>query len=213
MKNKLLAVAALFLLPAIMPLVSGQVRHSEGMSGIAGGFGISARNGAGTQNSGGRQNPDRGRGYRHHPRPSYTNPNLYDAPLPRDLEGETWSRHRLENRVVVLNFWATWCAPCLDQIPEVRTLYDNYSRDDLILLGVNLDSGGNRSLRRWLRLNRNRVTWPQLFNRGGFNGELPGCYGIKDVPVLLVFNRKGELEFRCQSARCAREAVTELMKK
>lgn len=157
------------------------------------------------------QGQGQGQGYGHRPRARNTNPNLYQAPLPRDMDGGSWDRGNLEGKIVILNFWATWCAPCLDQIPQVKKIFDGYGRDDLQLLGVNLDSGGNRSLRRWLRLNRNRVTWPQLFNRGGFNGELPVCYGIKDVPELLVFDRQGELVYRCHSAKCAREAVKELL--
>ena len=210
MKKEILAIAFLFIMPALMPETSGQAGLSGGREEAGNGPWSSPRD-AGRQAGPGRgQNPDQGRGYQQRPRAAHTNPNLYEAPLPIDIAGETWDREKLEGRIVLLNFWATWCAPCLDQIPEVKKIYDSYSRNDLVILGINLDSGGNRSLRRWLRLNRNHVTWPQLFNRGGFNGPLPGCYGIDNVPVLLVFNRQGELEYRCQSAACAREAVIEL---
>lgn len=152
-----------------------------------------------------------GRRYGRDSRLAATYPNIYRAPLPASVNGSIWNREKLEGKIIILNFWATWCAPCLNQIPQVKKLYDRYSRDDLLLLGANLDTGGNRSLRRWLQLNRNRITWPQLFNRGGFNGELPSCYEIKDIPEMLIFNRQGELVYRCHSAESTEAAVRELM--
>ena len=128
-------------------------------------------------------------------------------------EREERQRQDLEGKIVVLNFWATWCAPCLRLIPDAKDLYESHSRRDLLLLGVNLDTGGNRALRRWLKLNRHNVTWPQLFNRRGFNGALPRAYEIKDVPAILIFDRQGNLTYRCNSAPCTREAVRRLMDK
>jgi thiol-disulfide isomerase/thioredoxin len=155
----------------------------------------------------------RGQGRRHgrYSRIEPANPNIYNAPLPVDVNGSIWNHEKLEGKIVVLNFWATWCAPCLNQIPQVKKLYESCSSDKFLLLGVNMDSGGNRSLRRWLQLNRNKITWPQLFNRGGFSGALPSCYKIKDVPELLVFNRRGYLVHRGNSAAKTVEVVRDLL--
>ncbi|HOO09777.1 MAG TPA: TlpA disulfide reductase family protein, partial [Cyclobacteriaceae bacterium] len=131
---------------------------------------------------------------------------------PQDVDGKSWGRPQLEGKIVVLDFWTTWCAPCLKQIPRIRELYDSYSREELVMLGVNLDSGGNRSLRRWLRMNQAKMTWPQLFNRGGFSSALPQCYGIREVPVILVFDRNGRLAHRCDSAEAAAVAVASMMR-
>lgn len=155
----------------------------------------------------GQQNQGHGRRHGHHTYPEDSNPNIYEAPLPRGVDGSSWDRKRLQGKIVVLDFWATWCAPCLNQIPDIKRLHDSHSRDELIILGVNLDTGGNRSLRRWLNLNRHKVTWPQLFTRGGFNGPLPRCYGIKDIPEILIFNQRGELVHRCKSAECTSDAI------
>lgn len=161
------------------------------------------------------QSPGQGQGrrYGHRRYPEGTDPNLYELNLPPDLEGRTWNASNLAGKVVVLNFWATWCAPCLNQIPDVKKLYEGSSREELIILGVNLDTGGNRSLRRWLRLNRQNVTWPQLFNRGGFNSALSRAFTIKDVPSILIFDQQGELAFRCNSASCTKSAVQILLEK
>lgn len=191
-KNKLIATVILLLLSGYLP--------ASGIQGQA--FG---------QRPG--QGPGHGQGRRHGQQiPSEkADPNIYNAPLPNDINGYSWQRRDLEGKIVVLNFWATWCAPCLNLIPKAKELYESHSRSDLLLLGVNLDTGGNRSLRRWLKLNRHNVTWPQLFNRGGFNGALPRAYKIKDVPAILIFDRQGNLAYRCNSASCTREAVRRLM--
>jgi len=200
LKNKLITTVILILLAGYLP--------ATGIHGPA--FGQRPDHGLG-QGPG----PGQGQGRRHRQQsPTETaDPNIYNAPLPKDVNGYSWQRQDLEGKIVVLNFWATWCAPCLRLIPDAKDLYESHSRRDLLLLGVNLDTGGNRSLRRWLKLNRHNVTWPQLFNRGGFNGALPRTYKIKDVPAVLIFDRQGNLAYRCNSAPCTREAVRRLIDK
>jgi len=199
LKNKLIATVILLLLAGYLP--------ASGILGPA--FGQRPDQGLGQG-----QGPGHGQGRRHGQQSpaDKAHPNIYNAPLPKDVNGYSWQRQDLEGKIVILNFWATWCAPCLRIIPDARDLYESHSRRDLLLLGVNLDTGGNRSLRRWLKLNRHNVTWPQLFNRGGINGTLPRAYEIKDVPAILIFDRQGNLAYRCNSASCTREAVRRLMK-
>lgn len=55
-----------------------------------------------------------------------------------DLHGRTWTRAELDGRPVVINFWATWCPPCREELPELQRLSDTYAGDGLVVLLVDV---------------------------------------------------------------------------
>ncbi len=61
-----------------------------------------------------------------------------------DLQGKTWTLPDLLGRVVVLNFWATWCAPCRSEMPTLRDMASVYDPDELLVLAVNVAEGPRR---------------------------------------------------------------------
>ena len=70
-----------------------------------------------------------------------------DAPdftLP-DLEGNSLTLSDFKGKVIILNFWATWCSPCRKEIPDFIELYENYKDEGLLIIGVNLDRGNRRN--------------------------------------------------------------------
>jgi thiol-disulfide isomerase/thioredoxin len=108
-----------------------------------------------------------------------------------DLNGQPWTADSLRGRVVLLDFWATWCAPCLNELPRLKELRRRHSRDDLEIIGVMLDGTTRRTLTAWL--NRHRIDWPQIQERGGFSGELARAYDVRHLPATLLFSRDGGL--------------------
>ncbi len=109
------------------------------------------------------------------------------------IDGQSWNKSSLEGKIVILEFWATWCAPCLKQIPKFKEIHEKYKDRDVLILGINLDNTETITKKRWLRRNAARMGWPQLFNRNGFSGELPRHFDIDEVPTNLIFNRQGQL--------------------
>ena len=108
-----------------------------------------------------------------------------------DLSGRTWSIRELRGRVVLIDFWATWCAPCLAELPRLQALHAALPREDFEILGVSLDVMTRRGLVSWL--NRHRIDWPQIHERGGYAGATARRFGIDRLPRTIVLARDGRV--------------------
>ncbi len=111
------------------------------------------------------------------------------APL-QALDGRQVSASDLEGRVVLVDVWATWCAPCLAELPLLKSLHSSYP-DDVSIVGINADSVPARDLRSWL--SRRQIGWPQLFDGRGVGGPILDRLGITALPRTFLFDRDGTL--------------------
>jgi thiol-disulfide isomerase/thioredoxin len=92
-------------------------------------------------------------------------------------------------KVVLINFWATWCAPCRDEIPEIAALVRRYRGEGLEVLGVNCDADSNK-LTAFLQ-SVPGMTWPQLLN-GSLESDGPAAQcRVRVLPALLLVDRRG----------------------
>ncbi|MEM6455899.1 MAG: TlpA disulfide reductase family protein [Acidobacteriota bacterium] len=117
-----------------------------------------------------------------------------DAAMWTDLDGQVWTPDARAGRVVVLDFWATWCAPCLAELPHLRALDARHGDDDLLILGIALDAIDRPRLRAFL--SRHGVTWPQIHAPTGASSPLARRFGVGAVPVTVVIDRKGRIVAR-----------------
>lgn len=103
-----------------------------------------------------------------------------------DLDGRRWTSADLRGRLVLIDFWATWCAPCLAQIPELKRLRATYG-ERFEVLGISLDARDRRDVITWL--NRQGVAWPQVHDGRAFSGPAVRRFGVQALPAsLLVLN-------------------------
>ena len=109
----------------------------------------------------------------------------------RDLDGRTWTAADFEGRVVLLDFWATWCPPCLADFPHLKRARAGYDDQDLVILAVSLDRTGRDGLRSFGR--RQGVTWPVLFDGLGAAGSVARRFQVEYPPRSLLFDRHGRL--------------------
>jgi thiol-disulfide isomerase/thioredoxin len=115
------------------------------------------------------------------------------APTPAldvvDLQGKVWSAQDLAGHVVVLNFWATWCAPCKEELPTLQTLHDIRDAHTLVL-AVNVREPSLRVAR---YVQATGVTLPVLLDP---KGELAKCWGVTVFPTTVLLAPDGQARWR-----------------
>lgn len=109
----------------------------------------------------------------------------------RTLAGQTVSDESLRGKVVVLDFWGTWCAPCVAAIPHLRRLVKRHQDDPFVLLSISNDQKQS-TLERFLR--KNNLPWPQVHDQNLYLTQ--GLFKIRRNPTYWVVNADGEVIHR-----------------
>jgi len=130
----------------------------------------------------------------------------------RDLQGRLVTLSDLRGKVVLLNFWATWCGPCRVEMPAMEQLYRTFLRKDFEILAVSTDAQGEAVTRPFQQ--ENRLTFPILHDDDYRVGL---TYGARSLPMTFMVDREGVIRHQIFGARDwaapeARQLVQMLMK-
>ncbi len=106
------------------------------------------------------------------------------------LNGDKVDLAKLRGKVVLIDFWATWCGPCLMDMPHVLKAYNDYRDQGFEIIGVSLDDDKTRLL---AYLKEHGVSWPQHFDGKGFETPLIRRFGINGIPTQWLLDKKGLL--------------------
>ena len=104
-----------------------------------------------------------------------------------DIDGRQISTAALRGKVVLVNFWATWCPPCRAEIPDLVALQERY-KDHLQIIGVSQDSGSVEEVRRFAA--EHRINYPTVMSTPEIEALFPGVYAL---PTTFVLDREGKL--------------------
>ena len=104
----------------------------------------------------------------------------------RDMNGRIMSLSDLRGKVVLLNFWATWCGPCRIEMPAMERLYRTYDRKDFEILAVSTDAQGVAVTKPFQQ--ENKLTFPILHD-ADFRVGL--SYGARTLPMTFMVDRQG----------------------
>ena len=126
-----------------------------------------------------------------------------------DIEGRQLTASSLRGRVVVLDFWATWCAPCLKEVPTYQRLRREHDASRLEIIGVSVDVLDRRGLVSWL--NRQQVTWTTIHDRRGYSGELAQQFRVTSLPTTYVFDAEGRMVAANVRGERLIQAIAELL--
>lgn len=108
----------------------------------------------------------------------------------QDTEGRAIRMDSLKGRYVLLDFWANWCAPCLDEFPAMRSLYQTYSRSDFEIVAISLDLDRDY----WLRRNQvHQNPWIQVWGGKQFEQETFMAYRGGGIPFYILIDREGKI--------------------
>ncbi|WP_170864409.1 TlpA disulfide reductase family protein [Fodinibius roseus] len=108
----------------------------------------------------------------------------------RTMGGEEFTLSDQQGRVVVLNFWATWCAPCRKEIPDFMELHEELKDDGVLFAGISLDEEGWEKVRPYAE--DMGINYPIMVDDGGVSRK----YGpIRTIPTTFIINKKGQVEY------------------
>jgi peroxiredoxin len=122
-----------------------------------------------------------------------------------DIHGHRVRLEDLRGKVVLLDFWATWCGPCLGELPHVKKVHADFSgREDFAMIGVSLDEDGIALLD---LLEAERMTWPQVCGLAEFRDPLARLYNVRGIPDTYLIDREGKIVARGLRGEDLHEAV------
>ena len=111
------------------------------------------------------------------------------------IKGTNVSIKGLKGKVVVLDFWATWCGPCVAEMPRMKALYAEFKNKGVEFIGVSLDApkeeGGLDKLKAFVA--KNEIAWPQYYQGDGWESEFSRKMGIGSIPQLFLVDADGRL--------------------
>jgi beta-lactamase regulating signal transducer with metallopeptidase domain/peroxiredoxin len=126
-----------------------------------------------------------------------------------DLDGKPISLQQYRGKVVLLDFWAVWCGPCLGEMPNIKRVYDTYRDQGFDIIGVSLDTDEAR-LRNYLK--ENGIQWRQIFSGQKWESPLAQQYGIRAIPTPCLIARDGTLISREARGLKLEQLVVEALK-
>jgi peroxiredoxin len=114
----------------------------------------------------------------------------------------------LKGKVVLLDFWASWCRPCRIAIPSVVRLYDKYKSKGLEVYGVSIDEKKSA----WLKaVKQDSITYLQVNDKAGWYAKVTLVYGVNEIPATFLIDKKGEIVAINLEGKNLEDKITELL--
>lgn len=108
----------------------------------------------------------------------------------KDLAGNPLSIGALKGRIVLVDFWATWCGPCVAELPNVLAAYEKYHAKGFEIIGISLDRS-EEALKKFIA--EKKMSWPQYFDGKAWDSVLGRQYGVTSIPATYLLDREGRI--------------------
>ncbi len=108
----------------------------------------------------------------------------------KDVAGKPLSLSSYKGKVVLVDFWATWCGPCVAELPNVIATYQKYHDKGFDIIGVSLDTD-QATLERFLK--ENNISWQQFYDGKKWDNKLAVKYGVNATPTDYLLDGDGKI--------------------
>lgn len=115
-------------------------------------------------------------------------PFIFSGP---SIEAQEISMEKLRGKVVLIDFWASWCGPCMAEVPNIKEIYKKYHEQGFEIIGINLDESVD-ALKDTIK--KHGMTWPQHFDGGNPEGGWARKFGVTAIPTMWLVDKKGMLK-------------------
>jgi thiol-disulfide isomerase/thioredoxin len=104
------------------------------------------------------------------------------------VAGQSIDISKMRGKVVLVDFWATWCPPCRAEVPDVVATYKKYHDQGFEVVGISLDQDKDALLS---FTKENGMVWPQYFDGSGFDNKIASNFGIQEIPTMWLVGKDG----------------------
>lgn len=125
------------------------------------------------------------------------------------LSGNEISPAKYKGRVLLIDFWATWCSPCVKEVPNLKKYYAEFKEIGFEIISISMDYDKKKLVE---FIKEKKLNWPIVFGGKGWKDETRELYGVTNIPSTWLVDKKGVLRYFCLKGNDLKNAIAELIK-
>lgn len=108
----------------------------------------------------------------------------------KTVDGKEFKLSDQRGRFVLIDFWATWCAPCVAELPTVKKVYEEFGASGFTVVSISFDRNAETAAK---YMREKEMPWTQIWAENGANGPLAQLYGVSGIPATFLIDPDGNI--------------------